>query len=485
VTLLRKAGLDAAEEAVVLLPALYAALVAREDELLQEMAERAEAWAQGLPDDSPMIPVVDTIRTATERDLSSSEILARLYAIPAFTSQVRPADRAWHSSPGAALPRIAFELGFVEVHTRDHTVLKLGEGAVATLQVQRQRFEERFGRPPAPEDPLFFDPDNDEPTPINPIDLEQASVSQLEALDISPAWIYATQHTDGLLPMLDGSFRNDNDRREWDAAVTRYLSTHPGTVVDTNEQLRKLRIGATAASLHLATGNPGYAISLIERMPDAPTGDYSDAALVRTVLQSMASDLIDRLTTNHATMQKAKEIARVWAGADLATAIEQVIDDGANINPAVLLAAFAATDDGQNDAESADADLDLEADDVCEQIVAAVLEHEQPDIPLEVITSLTELDDADEGGRLIAGLIGRAIGYLVSMRDNGISPDQLTAGVNWLGNEHGAACAGPAAIVSALAGHPEGQAAVAERTGAQEPTLNDLSDLLGIHLFPP
>ncbi len=53
-----------------------------------------------------------------------------------------------------------------------------------------------------------------------------------------------------------------------------------------------------------------------------------------------------------------------------------------------------------------------------------------------------------------------------------------------LGSGYGAACAGPAAIISALAGHPEGQAALADRAGVQEPTFNDLSDLLGIHLFP-
>jgi hypothetical protein len=488
VSQLRRAGLNAAEEAGVLLPALYMTLVARDDELLQDMPERAEAWAQGLTDDSPLIPVVDTIRNATEQNLDSSGILARLYAIPAFTSQVRAADRAWHSSPGQALPTIAFQLGFVEVNTRDHTVVRLGESAAAALQVQRQRFEERFGRPPAPDDPLFFDPDSDEPTAMNPVDLERASVAQLEALDISPAWIYAAQHTDGLLPMLDGSFRSDSDRREWDTAVSRYLSTHPGAVVDPNEQLRKLRIGAAVTSLRMAAGNPGYAVSLIERMPDAVAGDYSDASLVRAVLQGMADDLLDRLSTEPAIRQKAKELARAWGGVDLAAAVEQAADDGAHTDPAVLLAVFAAINatagGGRNDVGGAAGDFDLEAGDVCEQIVAAVLEYDQPDIALDIVTSLVEFDDADEGGRLIAVLIGRAIGYLVGMRDSGVTADQLTAAVDWLGSEHGAACAGPAAIVSALAGHPEGQAVVAERTGIQDPTLNDLSDLLGIHLFP-
>ncbi|NLU81078.1 hypothetical protein HCA58_22570 [Micromonospora sp. HNM0581] len=486
VWLLRRSGLNAADEAGVLLPALYMTLVARDDEVLQEMPERAEAWAQGLADDSPLIPVVDTIRHATEQGLTSSQILARLYGLPAFTSAVRTADRDWHSSPGLALPPIAFRLGFAEVNTRDHKVLRLGEGAAALLRVQRQRFEERFGRPPAPDEPLFFDPDSDsdQPVAVNPVDLERATVAKLEALDISPAWIYATQHTDGLLPALDGSFRSDSDRREWDNAVARYLSTHPGTVVDTTEQLRKLRIGAAVTSLHMATTDPNYATSLIERLPDAATSDYSDASLVRAVLQGMAGALLDRLTTSDSVMGKAQEFARAWAGADLAAAVEQAASDGVHNDPAVLLAAFAANDAFTGDGEADEADFDLEADDICEQMVAVLLEYDQPDIPLDIITSLTQLQDADEGGRLIALLIGRAMGYLVNMRDNGVTADQITEAVNWLGSGYGAACAGPAAIISALAGHPEGQAALADRVGVQEPTFNDLSDLLGIHLFP-
>jgi hypothetical protein len=485
VCLLLRAGLNAVDDPMLLLPALYLALVAREDDLLDEAAERAEAWAQGLADDSPLALIVDTIRTSAERRLSSSEILARLYGLTAFTGQVRAEDRTWHSEPGYALQSIAFELGFTEIRTRDHTVRKLSNDTAAALSVQRERFIEQFGRPPAPNEPLFFDPDAAEPTTISPVELESASVAQLEALDVSPAWIYATQHTDGLLPMLDGSFHNEDDRRQWNQAVARYLSTHPGSVVDTTAELRKLRIGAATASLHMATASPQYATSLIERMQTVTAHEYSGAALILTLLQSTADDLVDLLRNNLGIAEKAKEFARAWNGADLAAAVEQARDGDMPAEPGVLLAVFAANGGvAQDDDNPIRGDVDFEADDVCEQLVSVIIEQGQFDLALDLITSLIEFDDDAESGRLIAVLIGRATGYLVNMRDKGVTPEKITEAVNWLGTTRGATYAGPAAAASALAGHPEGEALLAQHAGVEEPTFNDLSDFLGIYLFP-
>jgi hypothetical protein len=46
------------------------------------------------------------------------------------------------------------------------------------LLKQRKAFVEKFGREPGPDDPVFFDPDKDLPTPIDPdrfdADLEKA-----------------------------------------------------------------------------------------------------------------------------------------------------------------------------------------------------------------------------------------------------------------------------------------------------------------------
>jgi hypothetical protein len=55
--------------------------------------------------------------------------------------------------------------------------------------------------------------------------------------------------------------------------------------VDTNEELRKLRMGAAATALNMARANPSYATSLVERMREPDRDEFSDASLVRTLLQ--------------------------------------------------------------------------------------------------------------------------------------------------------------------------------------------------------
>lgn len=46
--------------------------------------------------------------------------------------------------------------------------IRLTEGAVDALEQQRQNFIDKFGREPGPNDPVWFDPDEDEPTEITP-----------------------------------------------------------------------------------------------------------------------------------------------------------------------------------------------------------------------------------------------------------------------------------------------------------------------------
>jgi hypothetical protein len=206
---------------------------------------------------------------------------------------------------------------------------------------------------------------------------------------------------------------------------------------------------------------------------------------------------MDRLGEDSAVLASAKEHARAWAGAALADAVRQGIDEDADaVDPAVLLAAFAAGglqmgddeyEDDEEDDEGEDGgeeiDISLEAANVCEQLVGAVLDQQQPDSPRRIIAPLVELNN-DEGGRLIAMLIGKAMGYLVSMRDAGVTPEQLTTAVNWLGSRFGAECAGPAAVASSLAGHSEGQDILVKHFGVKHAAMGQLVDLLDVDFFP-
>ena len=59
-----------------------------------------------------------------------------------------------------------------------HGVVPMTPLVHQALLEQRKAFIEKFGREPGPNDPVFFDPDKDVPTPIDPArfdaDLEKA-----------------------------------------------------------------------------------------------------------------------------------------------------------------------------------------------------------------------------------------------------------------------------------------------------------------------
>jgi hypothetical protein len=71
--------------------------------------------------------------------------------------------------------------------------------AEQALEELLQAFREKFGRDPGPDDPLFFDPDADEPRPLHRVTVEASVVEAMERVGFSPAQIYAYQQT-GIIP---------------------------------------------------------------------------------------------------------------------------------------------------------------------------------------------------------------------------------------------------------------------------------------------
>ncbi len=343
--LLGAAGVDVRRETAVLLPALYIALVAGEFEELAQAGERAVAWALGLARDSALVPVTDVLLTAAQRGLDPDTALAHLLAIPAFAEPVRPEDRRWHSWPGTELISLAFELGYPQVLTRDSKVLRVDPDQAVALEALVRRFEEKFGRPPGPDDPLFFDPDADEPQPVSLTGLETETVAMLEAAGICPAWIYAYQHTGGLLPRPDGSFASARDQAEWDEVISRYVRVHqPGVPVDHQAETRKLATITAIMTLQMAADDPGYGAAMAAQLGTAGGPAGTDSALLREYLHACAGELGGTLRADRAVAQAAAEHARAWGGASLASRLQAAARAGAgdDIADDVLLATAVA-----------------------------------------------------------------------------------------------------------------------------------------------
>ncbi|HEV2375054.1 MAG TPA: hypothetical protein VGS19_23205 [Streptosporangiaceae bacterium] len=343
--LLAASGLDVHAEPMVLLPALYLGLAANDDEELDEAADRAVAWALGLAEDSPLVPITDILLTAPGRGLDPDTVLGHLFAIAAFTEPVPAADRRWHSWPGTALVDLAFELGYDQVNTRDSKVLRLDQDQKAMLEAQFRRFEEKFGRPPGLSDPVFFDPNADQPQPMSLPAVETATVGMLESAGVCPAWVYAYQHTDGLLPRPDGTFATQADQAEWDETVARYLSLHqPGTTIDHQAETRKLQQALTGITLTMADDDPGYGASLAAALASGQPAAGSDAALLSEFLHTAADYLGTHLRTDPAVSSLACEYARAWAGANLADRVHDAAHahDTGHLDDGVLLATAVA-----------------------------------------------------------------------------------------------------------------------------------------------
>jgi hypothetical protein len=65
------------------------------------------------------------------------------------------------------------------------------------LVEQRAAFRAKFGRDPGPNDPLLFDPDKDEPTPIREARLDAEMLEAMRKTSVAPQIIYAIGRRDG------------------------------------------------------------------------------------------------------------------------------------------------------------------------------------------------------------------------------------------------------------------------------------------------
>lgn len=71
--------------------------------------------------------------------------------------------------------------------------IKLNPEAKKALENQLEQFIKKFGREPSPGDPVFFDPDKDVPTPLNPTKVRAQLFEAMKAANFTKkqreAWL--------------------------------------------------------------------------------------------------------------------------------------------------------------------------------------------------------------------------------------------------------------------------------------------------------
>src|SRR5271166_4382698 len=83
------------------------------------------------------------------------------------------------------------------------------------LQAQRQRFIDKHGREPGPDDPVFFDLPH-------PEHVEHMMVEDMKAAGIDPAIIYAFEKTGRLVTEQNQHLLPESALDEWQAAIEEY-----------------------------------------------------------------------------------------------------------------------------------------------------------------------------------------------------------------------------------------------------------------------
>ncbi len=96
--------------------------------------------------------------------------------------------------------------------------IRLDAELMRALKEQLEAFRQKFGRDPGPEDPLFFDPEADQPRPMDDARLDAMLVEALRHAGADPAYIHAYKRT-GMLITTDNLKRWRKREREefWEA----------------------------------------------------------------------------------------------------------------------------------------------------------------------------------------------------------------------------------------------------------------------------
>lgn len=110
---------------------------------------------------------------------------------------------------------------------RPEQTIKIPNDVAKAMDRQDQAFREKFGREPRQEDPIFFDPDADQPQAPTESQQRMAINAMYEIIllaGIDPAFAYAFRKTGRLLTEENIKFLTPADLAEWNDAIDEYHS---------------------------------------------------------------------------------------------------------------------------------------------------------------------------------------------------------------------------------------------------------------------
>lgn len=116
----------------------------------------------------------------------------------------------------------------MKLNSRGEKRVPLTPETVELLKQQKQRFVEKFGREPGPNDPVFFDEQATTPQLRDEaaFDAEFDSVLDgAQAAGIDPAIIHACKKTRRMVTAQNMQYLTKEELNEWQAAIDEYNNT--------------------------------------------------------------------------------------------------------------------------------------------------------------------------------------------------------------------------------------------------------------------
>lgn len=251
--------------------------------------------------------------------MRAGRALAHLLAIPGLDDPLPAAVRTPVHLPGEAAADIAFDLGVTRTLTYRGTQVQLSSSGSAILRTQLEEFEARFGRPPGHDDPIFFDPNADEPTPFDAATMADLIAEPFERMDAHPATVAAIRES-GLHPLPDG-FGDEHRQQDWDDALDKVLLAHPQwPAYDDDKEEWIARMVLISTTLRSANDMPEVGKTLSQALLDSPDEPLHD--LLLETFDTWEESLLSHLSPER--MTHARQLARMWAGPALAAEVEAV-----------------------------------------------------------------------------------------------------------------------------------------------------------------
>jgi hypothetical protein len=112
-------------------------------------------------------------------------------------------------------------------HRPGYRRIPMNQQMIDILDEQKERFRQKFGRDPRPQDPVLFDDDYDEPRPLSAQKFQRILLDALKEANTRPEIIFAVEKTGFLVTEYNKYRLTPAEYQQWCDAIDEYRRLHP------------------------------------------------------------------------------------------------------------------------------------------------------------------------------------------------------------------------------------------------------------------